>query len=67
MKPTLGCGHTEYDRGHCGMPGCPNDYFTCPHCCPPQQRRGDQRGFPRRRETADDLRPFFPGAGPVRP
>lgn len=46
MKPTMGCGHTEYDRGHCGIPGCENDYFACANCCPPGQRRGSRDGWP---------------------
>lgn len=46
MKPTLACGHTEYDRGHCGQPGCDNDYFACADCCPPSQLRGGKRRGP---------------------
>ncbi len=36
----LSCGHGHYDKGHCGIPGCPNDYFACADCCPAGQRLG---------------------------
>jgi hypothetical protein len=26
------CGHTEYDKGHCSQPGCPNDLRACTEC-----------------------------------
>jgi hypothetical protein len=28
----LACGHGHYDKGHCAMPGCPNDFRVCPDC-----------------------------------
>jgi hypothetical protein len=49
VKPTLACGHTEYDRGHCGYQGCENDFRNCAQCNP--------AAFPKRTPVrdADDM------------
>ena len=48
MKPILACGHTEYDRGHCGVVGCANDFCACPDCCPPGQARSQAPSWARK-------------------
>jgi hypothetical protein len=37
----LGCGHGHYDKGHCGEPGCDNDFRRCPECNPPSASQRD--------------------------
>ena len=34
MRSNARCGHTEYDKGHCAEPGCPNDFRACQDCQP---------------------------------
>ena len=43
MKPTMACGHTEYDHGHCAQPGCANDYRLCEQCNPQAFREAIKR------------------------
>jgi hypothetical protein len=38
-----GCGHGHYDAGHCGVPGCDNDFRNCPECNPPARIKERQR------------------------
>jgi hypothetical protein len=49
VKLNASCGHTEYDRGHCGHDGCENDFRRCPDSDPP--------AFPKRNpvKDADDM------------
>ena len=32
MRGNAICGHTEWDRGHCHEPGCPNHIDLCKQC-----------------------------------
>lgn len=45
MRTNAACGHTEYDKGHCGQPDCANYFRRCNECYPhehitfPRERR----------------------------
>ena len=53
MRPDAACGHTEYDRGHCGQPDCANYINRCAQCMAwtkgfseavPRRWRGEREG-----------------------